>query len=78
MDKTGCKVICGAPTTLAVKGLMMMMMMTIFEYPSLYQISWIVNIFIIYTYFHADTKYENVGKFQSGQSCVQNGADNLT
>ena len=28
MDKTGCKIICGAPTTLAVKGLMMMMMMT--------------------------------------------------
>ena len=24
MEKTGCKVICGAPTTLAVKGLMMM------------------------------------------------------
>ena len=27
MEKTGCKMICGAPTTLAVKGLMMMMMM---------------------------------------------------
>ena len=27
MEKTGCKVICGAPTTLTVKGLMMMMMM---------------------------------------------------
>ena len=26
MEKTGCKVICGAPTTLAVEGLMMMMM----------------------------------------------------
>ena len=26
MGKTGCKIICGAPTTLAVKGLMMMMM----------------------------------------------------
>ena len=25
MEKTGCKIICGAPTTLAVKGLMMMM-----------------------------------------------------
>ena len=25
--KTGCKIICGAPTTLAVTGLMMMMMM---------------------------------------------------
>ena len=25
-EKTGCKIICGAPTTLAVKGLMMMMM----------------------------------------------------
>ena len=28
MEKTGCKIICGAPTTLAVKGLMMMMMTT--------------------------------------------------
>ena len=27
MEKTGCKIICGAPTTLAVKGLMIMMMM---------------------------------------------------
>ena len=27
MEKTGCKIICGAPTTLAVKGLMMVMMM---------------------------------------------------
>ena len=27
MEKTGCKIICGAPTTLAVKGLMMMKMM---------------------------------------------------
>ena len=26
MAKTGCKIICGAPTTLEVKGLMMMMM----------------------------------------------------
>ena len=26
MEKTGCKIICGAPATLAVKGLMMMMM----------------------------------------------------
>ena len=25
MEKNGCKIICGAPTTLAVKGLMMMM-----------------------------------------------------
>ena len=29
MQKTGCKIICGAPTTLAVKGLMMMMMMSL-------------------------------------------------
>ena len=28
MEKTGCEIICGAPTTLAVKGLMMMMMTT--------------------------------------------------
>ena len=30
-DKTGCKIICGAPMTLAVKGLMMMMMMAIYS-----------------------------------------------
>ena len=29
MEKTGCKIICGAPTTLAFKGFMMMMMMMI-------------------------------------------------
>ena len=28
-EKTGCKIICGAPTTLAVKGLMMMMMINL-------------------------------------------------
>ena len=28
MQKTGCKIICGAPTTLAVKGLVMMMICT--------------------------------------------------
>ena len=33
MEKTGCKIICGAPTTLAVKGLMMMMMMMILPFP---------------------------------------------
>ena len=31
-EETGCEIICGAPTTLAVKGLMMMMMtMTILQ-----------------------------------------------
>ena len=29
MEKTGCKIICGAPTTLAVKGLMMMVIMCV-------------------------------------------------
>ena len=28
MEKTGCKIICGAPVTLAVKGLIMMVMMS--------------------------------------------------
>ena len=32
MEKTGCKIICDAPTTLAVKGLMMMVMMTKFRF----------------------------------------------
>ena len=31
MEKTGCKIICGAPTTLAVKGLVMMMMAQLVE-----------------------------------------------
>ena len=29
MEKTGWKIICGAPTTLAVKGLMLMMMLSV-------------------------------------------------
>ena len=37
MEKTGCKIICGAPTTLAVKGLMMMMMTTHLLQRSCYQ-----------------------------------------
>ena len=32
MEKTGCKIICGAPTTLAVKGQMMMMIMSLERY----------------------------------------------
>ena len=39
MEKTGCEVICGAPTTLAVKGLMMMMMTC----------SWILNSIAVYS-----------------------------
>ena len=31
MEKTGCKIICDAPTTLAVKGLVMMMMAQLVE-----------------------------------------------
>ena len=31
IEKTGCKIICGAPRTLEVKGLMMMMMMTLVQ-----------------------------------------------
>ena len=31
MEKTGCKIICGAPTTLAIKGLMMMMMTVLLQ-----------------------------------------------
>ena len=30
MEKTGCKIICGAPTTLVVKELMMMMMRSVY------------------------------------------------
>ena len=32
MEKTGCKIICGAPTTLPVKGLMMIMVMMIVQF----------------------------------------------
>ena len=32
MEKSGCKIICGAPTTLAVEGLMMMMMIAVHTY----------------------------------------------
>ena len=39
MKKTGCKIICGAPTTLAVKGLMMMMMMSYQTYHSYFQLT---------------------------------------
>ena len=38
MEKTGCKIICGAPTTLEIKGLMMMMILyskTVHVYPTL-------------------------------------------
>ena len=34
MEKCGCEIICGAPTTLAVKGLMMMMMTPNFPVPN--------------------------------------------
>ena len=40
MEKTGCKIICGAPTTLAVKGLMMMMMMMMMMMTSFLLVSW--------------------------------------
>ena len=36
MEKTGCKIICGAPPTLAVKGLMMMMMIYLFIHLSIH------------------------------------------
>ena len=32
MEKTGCKIICGAPTTFAVKGLMMMLRLIYLNY----------------------------------------------
>ena len=35
MEKSGCKIICGAPTTLAVKGLMMIMIMILLRTQSL-------------------------------------------
>ena len=47
MEKTGCKIICGAPTTLAVKGLMMMMMMMMRGVGGLFQCGigmWIVSV----------------------------------
>ena len=32
MEKTGCEIVCGAPTTLAIQGLMMLMIMTCVSY----------------------------------------------
>ena len=47
MEKTGCKIICGAPTTLAVKGLMMMMMMM---FTLLLVYFYIKGVTLIFTY----------------------------
>ena len=44
MEKTGCKIICCAPTTLAVKGLMMMMM-NVHCLPA-YVMCWSVSVFV--------------------------------
>ena len=38
MEKTGCKIICGAPTTLTVKGLMMMMKVSLVGSPGLFSL----------------------------------------
>ena len=54
MEKTGCKIICGAPTTLAVKGLMMMMMMMIGTKP--YD-SFAVGEFLALTFHIADSLF---------------------
>ena len=40
MEKTGCKIICGDPTTLAVKGLMMMMPWPEKKTPKCYHPRW--------------------------------------
>ena len=48
MEKTGCKIICGAPTTPADRGLMMMMMM--------YPISWQPNQMCWFTVNYNQTK----------------------
>ena len=42
MEKIGYKIICGAPTTLAVKGLMMMMMISI-DFHALYNVSYTIT-----------------------------------
>ena len=39
-ERTGCKIICGAPTTLTVKGLMMMMMIHWSELHSSYVVGY--------------------------------------
>ena len=49
MEKTGCKIICGAPTTLAVKGLMMMMMISYFWLLLLCFQASVTNILILFT-----------------------------
>ena len=44
MEKTGCKIICGAPTTLAVKRLMMMMMMMMNQDSTQGRFTWRVQL----------------------------------
>ena len=53
MEKTGCKIICGAPTTLAVKGLMMMMVILS------YLVSWYIDISAVNK--QADTQHFSLG-----------------
>ena len=49
MEEAGCEVICGAPTTLAVKGYMMMMMMP----TSFYSVHMSISVFMaLSTVFH--------------------------
>ena len=42
MEKTGCKITCGAPTTLAVKGLMMMI-----KFSSMVNLTFLMIVIII-------------------------------
>ena len=48
LEKTGCKIICGAPMTLAVKGLMMMMILSLALFVCL-SVFYVVYIFGEYT-----------------------------
>ena len=83
MEKTGCKIICGAPTTLAVKGLMMMMMIiphfTWYPRPIL-RISGItlfeatkaafhITIILFWRYWKKRMKWEKNGKFRASTAC---------
>ena len=63
MEKTGCKIICGVPTTLVVKGLMMMMMFLLWyhfcfmEPFKLCSHSWNKTRMVLYFFIHMEIMY---------------------
>ena len=65
LEKTGWKIICGAPTTLAVKGLMMMMMIKILFSPNTWCTLWLNGIEMIWSEVAAKkpVRYNHFGRY---------------